>query len=379
MAGTFPKNRTAFLVIHGIGEQNPFDTLDDFARGLTDYLASEGIPFKLAHRLVRRAGADGSGWVESFVRIAAADGQSWIDVHEYYWAYLTEKQISPSEVWEWIGQTLEGAIRYDKKNQQLLDHYKRHSSWSRLKSIIRSLRRYGFWIRLALAVLQMCPSWRWVRALQGWMQRRAAWFISGYIGDIAVYTTTDQKSSHYRIRQKILAESQTMLEVLLKDDACDRGVIAGHSLGSVIAYDTLNRLNVRANLSGAGELPLNKLAGLITFGSPLDLVAFFFREHSRPEQAIRRQIIDQLHSFKSRPLEFEKDSYRLENPLHPLLDSVAWVNYYNDKDPISGELDFYRILEQDNVNVDLPERWGIAHGGYWHHKPFYADIARRFL
>jgi len=29
--------KTAILVIHGIGEQDPYETMDSFARGLTDY------------------------------------------------------------------------------------------------------------------------------------------------------------------------------------------------------------------------------------------------------------------------------------------------------------------------------------------------------
>ena len=32
----WPKERTAFLVIHGIGEQNPFETLDAFVSAESD-------------------------------------------------------------------------------------------------------------------------------------------------------------------------------------------------------------------------------------------------------------------------------------------------------------------------------------------------------
>jgi hypothetical protein len=34
--------RTAILVIHGIGQQNPYETLDQFARNLMRYLKYEG-------------------------------------------------------------------------------------------------------------------------------------------------------------------------------------------------------------------------------------------------------------------------------------------------------------------------------------------------
>ena len=39
---TLSHSRTAMLVIHGIGEQNPYETLDQFARNLTRYLKHEG-------------------------------------------------------------------------------------------------------------------------------------------------------------------------------------------------------------------------------------------------------------------------------------------------------------------------------------------------
>ena len=42
MSKQFAKGRTAILVIHGIGEQNPYETLDQFGRNLMRYLSFEG-------------------------------------------------------------------------------------------------------------------------------------------------------------------------------------------------------------------------------------------------------------------------------------------------------------------------------------------------
>jgi len=36
---------------------------------------------------------------------------------------------------------------------------------------------------------------------------------------------------------------------------------------------------------------LQKLRGLLTFGSPLDKIYYFFREHVKEDQAIRAQIL----------------------------------------------------------------------------------------
>jgi len=69
----------------------------------------------------------------------------------------------------------------------------------------------------------------------------------------------------------------------------------------VIAYDTINELLAQFN-GGPGpaddrpSLPLTlpqlqKLRGLLTFGSPLDKIYYFFREHVKEDQAIRAQIL----------------------------------------------------------------------------------------
>jgi hypothetical protein len=203
--------------------------------------------------------------------------------------------------------------------------------------------------------------------------------IVGYIGDVAIYTTTDAKSRFFDIRSKILAESLTLVKSLLDDNTYDRLILAGHSLGSVIAYDTLNRLNLAANLPN-GPLPaLQKVEGLITFGSPLDKTAFFFREHAGENEYIRRQIMQQLHSFKAKQLYSSMDNMELSCNIAPKLDHIKWVNYYDLTDPVSGHLDFYEIDDSGNHELTMNKKWGVAHTAYWEHPPMYEDIFRRFF
>src|SRR5512139_2046799 len=95
----FPKGRTAFLVIHGIGEQSPYETLDSFGRGMDDYLRSLDPSVTAEHRMASRQDPGGSSWTEHFVRLRPAAGDDLIDVHEFYWAYLSEEKISVSEIW----------------------------------------------------------------------------------------------------------------------------------------------------------------------------------------------------------------------------------------------------------------------------------------
>lgn len=404
---------TAIIVIHGIGEQNPFETLDSFTRGYADYLNGNEIKPTLSHCLAPRKRKDGSAWTESFVRFELADNRC-IDVHEFFWAYLTEEKIGLTEIWQWVGQAISGAKEFYKE----YDDKERLDSRSGKIRFLGGSRRYWHRLRrimvwasifyfasstLLLPILALSKLWqfaflnRWVKRIN----RFASRYITGYIGDIAIYTTMDEKTSRFKLRQQILGECQTLVESVLDygdgQARYDNVIIAGHSLGSVIAFDTLNRLNIEANTTPGFDQRLEKLTGLITFGSPLDKVAFFFFQHASKEQHVRRQIMGHLHSFKAIKQKGHTVGLGVEGGPEPKLDRMPWYNYYDDKDPISGHLDFYDISAFDettkqcddpkgcNVRLELHNergarcKWGAAHGGYWTDPEFYKDIDRRLL
>lgn len=393
MPGSFPGGRTAFLVIHGIGEQNPLETLDGFARGIIADLRERNVEFdpNPVHHIAQRMRATGnSEWTESFVRINSRDGSASIDIHEYYWANLTEEKISVAEVLGWARKTLAGALRYFNENKELQQRFEarqlRRGYGSGMKQIVLLLDAMMILVPLAYllhALIQAArlvpPVWTLLTRIEDWVKEETRALIIGYVGDIAIYTTMDEKSRHYALRQQILAESETLLDELLRDKDNDRVIIAGHSLGSVIAYDTLNRLNLKANALGDMESMLGKLGGLITFGSPLDKIAFFFREHTTRQQAVRRQILGFLHSFKAQQLDATPNDPEMKTRIVAKLDWLPWVNYYDERDPISGHLDFYTIPDQDNVELEMGAPWGYAHIKYWSDKNFYRDIGARYL
>ena len=371
------KKRTAILVIHGIGEQEPFETLDSFAANFVKFV--DYLP-PLEHKMVSRRGAGGVEWQESFVSIERPN-EAPLDVHEFYWAYMTEEQISIQEVIRWVGKTLKATEKFYKENLDLQREYeqRRGKEPFPLRNVLRLLRWTAVlspFVKLAWALaspFSKLSVTNWFHSLLD----KFGWVVTGYIGDIAVYTTTDEKSRYFKIRQQILDESQALVEQILTDDSYDRVILAGHSLGSVIAYDTLNRINIKTNVAGRNSVPISKLAGFVTFGSPLDKIAFFFREHSEVHQYVRRQILAHLNSFKSKPLDTQPNGPLVTDPLARNLDFIPWANYYAHNDPVSGHLDFYSV--DLNKEVHLPEPWGVAHTGYWSCREFYEDVAERFL
>lgn len=375
-----PPGRTAIVVIHGIGEQNPFETLDAFTQGLARFLRIADPRLGVQHRLGARRDARGAAWSESYLRLRAPGGRRReVDLHEFYWAYLTEKTITAREVWRWIARTARGWLAHRADNLRL---QRRDGAGlgerARVQLLIGAVLVVDFVGQPLLAAFAWIRGSRMISAVIRWLTPAGARVVEDYLGDVAVYTTTDQKSAHYRIRQQVLAESIAFVVDLLRDPEVDRVIVAGHSLGSVIAYDTLDRINVRANTPGAGGLTARhtaKLHALVTFGSPLDKIVFFFREQVGKGQQVRRQIIRQLHSFKSRLLDEETGDLRIASTIKARLDGMRWYNYWSRRDPVSGRLDFYDIPPGDNREVPLKERYGVAHVGYWRAPAFY----RRFV
>ena len=65
------------------------------------------------------------------------------------------------------------------------------------------------------------------------------------------------------------------------------------------------------------------------------------------------------------------------NPIKPRLDSnITWINFWDEKDPVSGNLDFYVV---HNIPLVMGKKYGIAHNAYWKYEGMYADICKHFL
>src|SRR3989442_4810556 len=412
--------RTAILVIHGIGEQNPYETLDSFARGLVQYFASSRPGAKVSLEPERINHGD---WTEAAVHVDAVNPADPRDaVHlslfEFYWAPYTEGKVTYRGVLSWLARSALTPLRYWSDNLATLLAARAEPrkegkpaapvAWLFVREVLRAVGVYvpvlglvalSAWLitQVALQVRQLgttlapalpqhpwplagCAAslilaltlaWFIVQEVVGWLRRTSPsiepradllWFASaiplclvfvaatvalaaasglplqgpallkllkgvapalavvwsawllrrilvGYLGDIAVYVTADAKAASYAARTAILDQSTIALARLLCDDrrGFDQVIVAGHSLGSVIAYDTINELLSRVwaarDQLGRGVEPLvqrddlTRLRGLVTFGSPLDKVYYLFPEHVRSDQAVRPQILSLLHSY----------------------------------------------------------------------------------
>jgi hypothetical protein len=202
-----------------------------------------------------------------------------------------------------------------------------------------------------------------------------SWFLRGflvqYMGDVAIYIDSYKVDKFHKVREEIKRQAlQTACSVYgartteapAAPFAYDRILMVGHSLGSVVAYDSLNAtLHLDESMGGMLRVA-DRTGSLITFGSPLDKTAYLFHTQAA---------LDSL-----RP--------PLAASVQPLLRDVnirraiRWVNIYSPADPISGHLGFYDMAPQANVP---PADWCVinqidpdastpvvAHTQYWDNK-----------
>lgn len=244
--------RQAVVIIHGIGEQRPMETLRAFvagAFGLVDKEALNKFVFSKPDRIddtleFRRLSVS----TKESVKESPLEKGCETDFYELYWQHLMQN-TSWLSVSGWV---LDLVFR------------------PKLPPRLRSVRRWVLGLIAvgiaAIAVLGMflwlyldgSPLWQSaakpvifsvsLAGVLGWLARRplkwyffgrAERFFLGYVGDAARYLTPDPPN--IKARRDIRTAGLTLLRGLHEDELrrYDRIILVGHSLGSVIAYDLL--------------------------------------------------------------------------------------------------------------------------------------------
>ena len=146
-----------------------------------------------------------------------------------------------------------------------------------------------------------------------------------------------------------------MAKAIYSSDEYEGVVWVGHSLGSVVVYDALNGIIMDDELVERKARAVARTRLLLTFGSPLDKIAFIFG--AQLADAKSRDAL--AASFQ--PLILDYDRFR----------TIPWVNIWSPADIISGDLDFYDDLgkskgrEVDNVVDTRATTPLLAHVEYW--------------
>lgn len=410
---------TAILVIHGIGNQNPLETLDGFARGLVQAYPEAESELVLEHQLARKTASDrDTPWFDNVLRIKKKGAAHHIDVYEYYWAHETEGQATFKDLQTWLHKVTSGAKKFYRDNAFFAVENKDDSPF------ISGGTFSGFRYKLLVSLVpQLLLLVQWIFSgiytllsgvpLVGSVLSRLAEStlsrfmnkITNVLNDITIYNTTDAKSNFFKIRNCILNGAVGALRYLLEPQAGPNGklhhlyprvMLAGHSLGSQVAFDAINRLNHLVNqgeIKGYGKdgscesgsdadlSVCQRLVGLVTFGSPLDKIAFFFREQVPETEYLRRQIIASFHGFKQREwlaAPESKNQLKVSVFQQRLFEDLRWYNYWDARDYVSGSLDYYAKVT--NINCCFQSgRLSFTHSNYWECQGMFAEVYKYFL
>jgi hypothetical protein len=216
--------------------------------------------------------------------------------------------------------------------------------------------------------------------------------LTQYAGSLAAYLSPYKDSKFDELRNRIQQVGLDAANLIYEGfkwpysriPEYKRVVILGHSLGSVIAYDTLNamiNLEGARNKAAAPNAVVDRTSALITFGSPLDKTAFLFRVQLN----IKRNRLDQEGELREtmvcavQPL-ITDYKYRY-NP-GGLPHGPKWINLWSRMDIISGHLDYYddpavaQSAPEHIQNMIDPQAWKpiLAHNQYWTKKLLRATI-----
>lgn len=393
--------RTAFLVAHGVGQHDKYETLAMFAAGLLQSLGDEP---RLERRLVPTAEG-----VESVLSLQWRDQQ--IDLYEYYYQPCLQRAVDRGDVVAFIFNTIRSVRRVYKKydfpserrevvpdaegaeqadNDLIAWHYMLKHRTSIYSGAVL-LAAYGVY-RIWCAT----PGF-WQRALERFATRVLEPYMLEVFGDLVAYLAIDPKARLHTKRQEIIAGCAQRIKGLLSlagEQAYDQVVVAGHSLGSVVTYDALSRV-ARDAASGRFEERLcDKLTGFVTFGSPLDKVAFVFWPTTDGAddgsgtawdyryQQVYAGMLPHFYGMRSRTV-MDMLGSTVAQPQDAVFEEVKWVNYHCARDLVSGRLDAYDGVENREIgtaDADIHVWKAFAdHSIYWESSEMFDGLVTDFI
>jgi hypothetical protein len=166
-------------------------------------------------------------------------------------------------------------------------------------------------------------------------------FLIQFIGDVAIYVSPHVVDRFFDVRARIRTVVWRAARAVYSctdehgDFLYKEVVVVGHSLGSVVVYDVLNRLINEDDFADGGKPPrcddvvleyldvCKRTSLLLTFGSPLDKTAFIFARHD-PHGGNERDAL----AAAVQPLIARERSF-------------PWINLWTRFDLLGGPLQFY--------------------------------------
>ncbi|MCB1542401.1 MAG: alpha/beta fold hydrolase [Rhodoblastus sp.] len=223
--------RQAILIIHGVGDQRPMDTLRSFVDAVWRH-DPKGQPIER-----HRAWSAPDTMTDNFELFRIATGVNRgvrTDFFEFYWADLMTGTRAGA-VWNWIVFQLlcRGGLEHASPGFLTARRY----AWVVIPTLLTVV---AFCVaHLLRMLLGTSPASWWglleVAVIVGFLA--IEYFVKKFVGDAARYLIA--RPDNIGARQDIRRRGADLLGKLHDVGGYDRIVVVGHSLGTVIGYDIL--------------------------------------------------------------------------------------------------------------------------------------------
>jgi hypothetical protein len=348
-----PARESAIFLVHGIGEQDRMQTAAYLRSGFEDAL-SKIIRWQVKNNVKRIS--DDLYLPPPFIR-------------EGYWANYTNIEDTFKEDWDSFGD--EDQVYFENIWKIRILSLFRTYRWFLFQQIKllhpRVIKDVKLWAWLTYWPLQITSLFGLTVALL-----RFPRIVSGFLADVRLYLQP-QGITERAIVERIdfdfrpLRDDDKLIHASGKPLKFKRVIWVAHSLGSVISYNVLSdlfheALDMEKRKKENADIDEEKVEGLnifkeslfrfITLGSPLDKVAFLFKDKAlRPWPNVPRQSLLPNGEGENR--------------------KEWWINFHHLLDPVSGSLESPLICGSEppiNEHIGLfglKYLPGVAHLAYW--------------
>ncbi|TCP33674.1 hypothetical protein [Sphingomonas sp. BK235] len=218
------KPRQAVIVIHGIGEQRPMDTLTGFVLGvLGTELGASG-----ERLFYSKPDPNAGGFEQRRYRAFSADADS--DFIEFYWQHLM-----PVAGWRFVLSWLWLLMRRPRGEVPARFAPLWWLCW--LVTVALAAAALSGLVAPLLGLALPVPGAPKLTGIAAAALAALGLAVRGSVGDAAIYLNPHPRT--VEARNRIRAAGVALLERLHADGRYDRIMVVGHSLGSVIGYDLL--------------------------------------------------------------------------------------------------------------------------------------------
>lgn len=251
------KEKIAVVIIHGMGEQQPMETLRGFANSIIPDIVNSGNPYREKFYVK----PDSLSELFDLRRITAIVDNVKADFYEYYWAHLMRGSTN-SDTLNWIAGLFR-RIRYVPARLRLIHSVLLFLFLATIAALVYIIKEHPQSLQKLLAYFALGAGIGYfvLRALRAVVSTISI----NILGDAARYFTP--KPGNVINRQQIRQEGLTLLHKLhgrMPDGTFkpyyDRVIIVAHSLGSVIAYDLVSILWSNYNSRFDKSLPAHQTA-----------------------------------------------------------------------------------------------------------------------